>query len=123
MTRKARWMPKTIKQNPPNIRLLQDKTMQELFKNAVSRHVCDNARILQSPDEISKIIIESLKTAAQTTLPPVTKKTEQNEIWKDDKHLNYLIKERHKTVRGSNDFKELTKRIKTLVNSLRNEKL
>ena len=123
MTCKARWMPKTIKQNPPNIRSLKDKTMQELFKNAVSRHVCDNKRILQSPDEIYKRIIESLTTAAQTTLPPVTKNTEQNEIWKDDKHLNYLIKERHKTVRGSDDFKELTKRLKTLVNSLRNEKL
>jgi predicted RND superfamily exporter protein len=116
-------MPKTPKQNPPDIRSLQNKTMQERFKNAVSRQVSDDARIPQSPDNMSRRIIESLTTAAQITLPPVTKKTEQHEIWKDDNHLNYLIKERHKILQGSVEYKELTKRIKTQVNSLRNEKL
>jgi len=109
---------KTPKQNLPNIKSLLNKTTQEQFKNDVSRQLWDE-RILQSSDDISKIIISSLTTAAQRTLPPVTKKTGRNEIWKDDNHLNNLIKECYKTMQGSDRYKVLTKRIKTQVNALR----
>ena len=124
MTRKARWMPKTHRKNPPpNIKALQVKEIHERFNKYVSENILISNRRLDSPSDMSNRIIKTLETAALVTIPPTTKKKEQIEIWKEDHHLNSLINERQGETQGSEKYKELTKKIKSVVKTIKNEKL
>ena len=71
---------------------------------------------------ISNDLVHSLTTAASEVLPNKSKK-KTNQIWKDDGDLNKLLDERAKTDNGTNDYKKLTKLIKSRIRKLRNEKM
>ena len=69
-----------------------------------------------------KTIVESLKSAAQLTLPNLYNQNKSKETWKEDTDLNSLLKQRNITNHGSDEYKRLTKLIKSRVRYLRNEK-
>ena len=67
-------------------------------------------------------IITLLNTAAESTLPNLSKK-KVKEMWKDDEVLNNLLKQRETILPNCEQHKSLTKEIKKRVSHLRNEKV
>ena len=124
MTRKARWQPRQKRnqiQKRPNLKALQDEKIKTDFCVAVRNEL--NNETGRTSTEISDKLIECLKTAGNSVLPPSTKRTAYNEIWKDDVELNRIIDKRKSIERDSENYKKLTKLLKKRVNHLRNEKL
>ena len=74
------------------------------------------------PSEANKKIIECLITAAETSLPKIKKKPPLKELWKDDLILNEFLDRRKHFERGSEEFKNATKLVKSRVRKLKNEK-
>ena len=68
-------------------------------------------------------MVRVLKTAGEASLPLITRKQKVKEIWKEDKVFNDLLNERSKHKIGSQEYKSYTKKIKTRIRFLRNEKL
>ena len=75
-----------------------------------------------STTQLSDNLIEALQNAAKETLPKKTKE-KTAETWKFDSTFNSLIETRAKFNRGSENFKEYTKKIKKRINKLKNDKL
>ena len=67
-------------------------------------------------------IVTLLKSAAELTLPKLSKNMQPKEIWKEDKILNELINERLATSKDSLQHKNITKCIKKRVRHLCNKK-
>lgn len=62
--------------------------------------------------EISKHLTESLKGAAEETLPQKSKSEKDIELWKNDKFLNELLEERSKLTMNTSPYKVITKKVK-----------
>ena len=124
MTRRARWRKKEKrKQRRPDENSLQNSETRKNFINVVSKHLQNNFERLESPTEISTKIVKTLEISAQSTLPTKTSNKQVKEIWKDDNELNKLLDQRQSIDKSDAEYKNLTKKIKTRVNSLRNDKL
>ena len=125
-TKKGRWKPKSSKMKNNKI---DQKSLKECIKvkksflNAVIQEFTkpEQPNNCNQPEQISSSIIKCLNTAAESSLPKITKK-KTKEIWKDDGVLNELLKQRDDIPRGSDEYKILTKKIKKRVNNLKNEK-
>ena len=125
-TKKARWKPKLPKKTE-KIDVKTLKTNAEIrasFLNAVKEEIrkpnMQNSSNL--PEQMNTNIVSLLKTAAESTLPKLLKK-KVKEMWKDDKLLNDLLKQRENVLPSCDQHKSLTKEIKKRVNHLRNEKV
>ena len=70
----------------------------------------------------SENIINSLKEAAQSTIPPKSSNC-THEIWKNDDVLNEYLEVRANLQRDTPRYKEVSKQIKKRVRYLRNQKL
>jgi len=123
MTRKARWRPRQIQKKPqPDIKALQIPTIEKSFLESI-KNSNDNEAVNRSEAETSEKIVNLLITAGEATLPRSTNKESVNEIWKNDEEFNRLLNKRQKHIFGSNEYKLLTKKIKTRIKHHRNEKL
>ena len=92
----------------------------ESIENQLSN---DNVAVNRSAAETSEKIVNLLTTVGEATLPRSTRKERVNEIWKNDEEFNRLLNERRKHKFGSNEYKLFTRKIKTRIKHLRNEKL
>ena len=77
----------------------------------------------EGTDEMGTNLVKCLEAAAKETLRPVKKITTNNEIWKNDTLLNNLVGQRKCFPRNSENYKRITRDIKSRVNHLRNEKI
>lgn len=122
-TRRARWRKRDCtKKSKPNIKAFHD----EKIRNAYVEKICRETRnfsISKTQVNASKDIIKLLETAATQTLPAETNSRKDRQIWKNDKELNDLMKDRVKLGFKSDAYKLVTKKIKKRVGILRNEKL
>ena len=82
----------------------------------------NDAAIIESTIEIDDNLISALSSAAESTLPSKVK-TRVRETWSEDDEFNTLLQQRKNYSFGSEDYKDLSKRIKKRIRHLRNEKL
>ena len=123
-TRKARRKPNCRKTNKAlNFEALEDAATEMKFQQELNSHLNNKNKEFQTVDEKARFIENTLKSAAQRTLPPVKNKTGCWEVWKQDEELNRLLQYRQETDRSSIQYKRLNKSIRKRVNTLRNEKL
>ena len=118
----ARWKPRPPKAKKLDISKLKDFHYQSEYKIKATDEINKRKSTVRNVDEISNDLVHSLTTAASEVLPNKSKK-KINQIWKDDGDLNKLLDERAKTDNGTNDYKKLTKLIKSRIRKLRNEKM
>ena len=126
MTKRGRWKPKPqkIKNNKMDLKsLTRCNEVKKSFLDAVTREFTKPEQLNSGnqPEQINSNIIKCLNTAAESTIPKVTK-TKTKELWKEDCLLNELLKQRNEISQGSDEYKILTKKIKKRVNQLKNEK-
>ena len=88
-----------------------------VVKEEMRKPIMQNSSNL--PEQMNANIVTLLKTAAESTLPKLSKK-KVKEMWKDDKLLNDLLKQRKNVLPSCEQHKKLTKEIKKRVNHLRN---
>ena len=120
MTKKARWRQKKVVSAPsPDIKALNNPEISKAFVSNVTQELVK----CQDLEPSSSKIINCLQKAAENTLPKKGKSRNGKEIWKNDKCLNNLLKERKSQKRDNQTFKTLTRQIKKRVRQLRNEKL
>ena len=74
-------------------------------------------------DKTSIKMVNTVNEVAQEILPDLKKQNGVVETWKCDEDLNQLLNHRMESRLGSDQHKELTKRIKKRVKHLRNERL
>ena len=118
MTRKARWKPpQTQKKPPPDVSALKYPEIADSFLHSIE------SQLINKSVSTSDKMVQVLKTAGDASLPLMTKKEKINEIWKEDKVFNDLLDNRRKHSIGSLEYKIYTKKIKTRIRFLRNEKL
>ena len=120
-TKRARWRePKKI-ENPWNLKSLDSESVrQNFFQEIASRTpITDNN---DSTEAKSKKIVTALKDAATNSITQTSLKTTR-ELWKCDDELNTALQERAKLQRNTDEYKEVTRRIKKRVMFLRNRKL
>ena len=126
MTRRARWKFKS-EQHKPNktldINSLKDTSIEEKFQDLVTSQLSKKREETESTSEQSKKIVNIVKFAAENVLSTTIKRNRFREIWKEDKELNFLLRQRKQTFKSSSEFKSLSKAIKVRVNALRNLKL
>ena len=101
---------------------LDDTKIKAQFIEALSNEL-NKAPELDRPDDIGSDLAKCLQDAASATLSNKKKNTETNEIWKNDKTLNFILETRKRFVPSSLAYKYLTKTLKKRVNKLKNEKL
>ena len=125
-TKKARWKPKSPKPiGKIDIKALRaNAELRTSFLNTVKEEM--QTPFMQSgsnlPEQMNANIITLLKKAAESTLPKLSKKRVK-EVWKDDKVLNDLLKQREIVLPNCEQHISLTKEIKKRVSQLRNEKV
>ena len=122
---KARWRPRQIQKKPqPDLKAFQIPTIEKSFLESIKNQLSnDNEAVNRSGVETSEKIVNLLITAGEATLPRSTRKERVNQIWKNDEEFNSLLNKRQKHQVGSNEYKMFTKKIKTRIKHLRNEKL
>ena len=125
MTRRARWKPRQAQKKPqPDLKAFQIPTIEKSFLESIENQLSnDNEAVNRSAVETSEKIVNLLTTAGEATLPRSTRKERVNEIWKNDEEFNRLLNERRKHKFGSNEYKLFTRKIKTRIKHIRNEKL
>ena len=125
MTRRARWRPRQTQNKPqPDLKALQIPTIEKSFMESIENQLSnDNEAVNRSAVETSEKIVNLLTTVGEATLPRSTRKERVNEIWKKDEEFNRLLNERRTHKLGSNEYKLFTRKIKTRIKHLRNEKL
>lgn len=117
----TRWAPRAKKKSQLDISALEKSEIHEKLKISAANNITwedDNL----STTQLSDNLIEALQNAAKETLPKKTKE-KTAETWKFDSTFNSLIETRAKFNRGSENFKEYTKKIKKRINKLKNDKL
>ena len=87
--------------------------VKKSFLDAVTREFTKPEQLNSGnqPEQINSNIIKCLNTAAESTIPKITKTTTK-ELWKEDCLLNELLKQGNEIFRGSDEYKKLTKKIK-----------
>ena len=75
-----------------------------------------------SPESYSTRIINALNKSEEV-LPTAQKKDKVTELWKEDTEFNDLLNARNKLMRGTPEYKSITKLIKKRTWFLRNEKI
>ena len=108
-------------QPKPDERALYTPEVKSAYLNQIELNLNSNTST-ELPSEANKKIIECLITAAETSLPKVKKKPPLKELWKDDLILNEFLDRRKHFERGSEEFKNATKLVKSRVRKLKNEK-
>ena len=92
-----------------DISALKKTETAELFAKEVSRKINNGKQ--GTTTEISTNIIDTLKAAAEATLPS-SKSGTSKEIWRDDGNLNGLLKQRALLSKNDTEYKHLTRLIK-----------
>ena len=122
-TKRARMKPKRVTVKPKaDVSAFRDTTTSQLFQDSVKNTLARKGS-QSSPSDLSEMIVNTLISAGDTSLPKTTKKETHNNIWRTDAEFNRLLNERQKHRFGSNEYKQVTKDVKKRIKHLRNEKL
>ena len=122
-TKKTRWKEREEKKKVyiPDTQALNDEDIRTQFNDHAAAKLND-AAIIESTIELDDNLISALSSAAESTLPSKVK-TRVRETWSEDDEFNTLLQQRKNYSFGSEDYKDLSKRIKKRIRHLRNEKL
>ena len=121
-TKKARRKPKQkARKEKLDLNALNNDEVKKRFAMAVSEKL--QIGVPETAIGKSNNIVKCLASAAESIVPKQKKKSNVNEMWKNDALLNSLLERRRATVNASEDYKTYTKLIKKRVLRLKNEKL
>jgi len=121
-TKKARRKPKQkARKEKLDLKALNNDEVKKRFSMAVSEKL--QMGVPETAIGKSNNIVKCLASAAESIVPKQKKKSNVNEMWKNDAILNSLLERRRATVNASEDYKTYTKLIKKRVLRLKNEKL
>ena len=125
MTRKARWKERkhNIKYLPLNIKSLENEEIKNEFIKNIESGVSKYCTTKSPTLETSTMLTSILNSAAELSLPRLSKNRNTINLWKSDKEFNELLSKRMNTARKSDEYKTLTKEIKKRVKHLKNLKL
>ena len=118
----ARWKPRSPEKRILDIKKLTDAHYQSEYKLKVSEEILKRKSENLTMDQVSNNLVTSLSNAAAETLPNINKKN-INQLWKDDSVLNKLLDDRAKTIKDSIQYVKVSRRIKSRIRKLKNEKL
>ena len=127
--KRARWKNKlSINKSKVDALSLKDITTKNLFVEEVKKDITNSKKQggnsnLNSSEIISDFIIKTLRTVGEATLPTKNLKKGTNEIWKNDTEFNDLLQSRKNHKMGTDEHKQLTKKLKKRIKFLRNKKL
>ena len=119
-TRRSRWRKKGKPHSKPDVKSIKETEIRKNFKQYVQINL--NKAKGTDTSEKSQQIVGLLSEAASLELKSVTRR-KCTETWKNDDKLNAFLKERQSIEQKSETYKALTKKIKTRVKFLRNERL
>ena len=125
-TKKARWKePRILPGKPrPDAKFLFDDGYRNRYVNTVQQYLQNNPMQINSTnEEKSTRIVNTLQNAAKNTIPLKTKNRRDNNPWKNDILFNNIIDSRQNTDKTSNEYKELTKKLKKRIKFLKNQRL
>jgi hypothetical protein len=123
--KKSRWKPKTVPKPKTNDKLLVENKYKSDYVKKLSEYLkaSFSARTgIESFEEISNWIEDSLKNAAKDVLPQKVKRNVK-QVWKDDSVLNDLLEHKALCNRKSIEHKQLSKQVKSRIRKIRNDKV
>ena len=125
-TKKARWKKpcKIHNKQRPDARFLSDDAHRNRYVYAIQQELRNPLlQINSDSEEKSKRIVDALNKAAKNTIPPKTKFRSDNNPWKNDIEFNNIIDVRQNVEKNSDEYKELTKKLKKRIKFLKNQRL
>ena len=123
--KKSRWKPKIAPKPKTNDKLLVENKYKSDYVKKSSEHLKASLRArtgIESSEEISNWIEDSLKNAAKDVLPQKVKRNVK-QVWKDDSVLNDLLERKALCNRKSIEHKQLCKKVKSRIRKIRNDKV
>ena len=120
--KRSRWKPKITHQPKPDLKLLSERPYKSDFVKSTVESLQKRVDGDNSALAITKRLTDSLTEAAEKILPEKTRK-QITQIWKEDQDLNELLAKRAKEEKTSQEYKNITKSVKSRIRKLRNEKI
>ena len=123
--KKSRWKPKTVPKPKTNDKLLVENKYKSDYVKKSSEYLKASLHArtsIESTEEISNWIEDSLKNAAKDVLPQKVKRNVK-QVWKDDSVLNDLLERKALCNRKSIEHKQLCKQVKSRIRKIRNDKV
>ena len=114
---------KSPTQPKPDIKSLLVPKLREEYVKSLNKKI---QNVSPSNDDINiyaQNLIKIVEDSAKETLPSKVRKNREKELWKDDELLNSYLKDRSKTERNGQNYKEVSKKIKKRIRHLRNLKM
>ena len=120
-SKRARWKRQTTDNRAQDHACSLGMTdLQNKFKDCVTTSFVDSGD--RRASAISENMIYNLCDSANKVLPKKTRH-QYHELWKENEKFNRIIHERSQLQKNSDDYKSITKKLRTKIRFLRNEKL